>query len=921
MLVKEKLTEQMVSSATFFLQSALESFGVDEEACVYSLFNGSHCWYIGKALLRRKKDQPGIPARIMEHLTSVLRKGSQAGRSIRAVLLRQMPPSNIGFLIVKRGLHEWIKAAETMLIRNLRPLGNKGQCASRKQGGRRKRRKRPPPRFRQHRRSRSIWEMPRSFFQVCDIVQRRRRQFLASQPPLWTSQSFREAYRRKQREIFARTGKLGPLFIYGRSYMHLLAVWACSKHSSLDKRIWFRCTQAGRAVVHLARLVSMMPGYVRRANGFWHVDRLLKTLRLPGRHVHWFKCPDASSMTLARRALKHAASCMSRQHVPFLYRWMMEKVRFCRGKALRFLDRRNATQASKEIDVAEICRKGVFAAEHWMRGEEILRLHGNWSIVDRQQQVESYKQLETDFKTWLRCQHCSKQATRAGLHILRKGKQQMRPDLAPEAEYAYISDMMVGQNEVLLQDDKDKKCTWTMPFACLAAFLLVLVLRDRQWEPTDMSLHNLHLLVYGVSMYAVPSYLRKGPLRRGSCAPYMYPFVKSKCFSASGGRTCTKQGHSCLRKVVSFFKAPWRRAWRLAGRALQVLVIQTGAGFSIWQLKDIVPVFKRRFSKLRCGPSIDECVRCQRMKRPTTFLVADAAQMYEQVDMALVLQAFDAKSAALLGSHGVETITVKKGRSFAGWCGGAPQTRSGTVVVFSMSILRRMLVASSYLRFASIGDLVVRAKGLVIGGLLSMISAGCLLSHEEAQFMKGEGPGAALTPPGWSLEQLLLGMRYVDDLLLVSCALCHGCLHSLVQAIYSVTFEVEPESHENTWTDVVFHDCPRTGRVAWIPKNPNRGWIRGSAAKSKQRYPPYLGRLQCAFGILRGMLLGRLARLQELELGEANQARFFLEEFEELILEGYPLGLLRALVHSLGIKGPALFKVRQAIRALEACKG
>ena len=66
------------------------------------------------------------------------------------------------------------------------------------------------------------------------------------------------------------------------------------------------------------------------------------------------------------------------------------------------------------------------------------------------------------------------------------------------------------------------------------------------------------------------------------------------------------------------------------------------------------------------------CQHCQGKKHPTCMLVADAAQMYEQVKTELVLQAYDSKALELQSAHGCATITVN------------------TFVVFSLKQLRRM---------------------------------------------------------------------------------------------------------------------------------------------------------------------------------------------------------------------------------------
>ena len=65
-------------------------------------------------------------------------------------------------------------------------------------------------------------------------------------------------------------------------------------------------------------------------------------------------------------------------------------------------------------------------------------------------------------------------------------------------------------------------------------------------------------------------------------------------------------------------------------------------------------------------------------------------------------------------------------------------------------------------------------------------------------------------------------------------------------------------------------------------------------------------------------MLGRLARLRELELPCGVQLQLLAEELQELILEGYPLHLLRALVHSLPVAHPIFLKLRKAIRTV--CK-
>ena len=553
-----------------------------------------------------------------------------------------------------------------------------------------------------------------------------------------------------------------------------------------------------------------------------------------------------------------------------------------------------------------------------MRGTEVRRLPGNWSVLDRDVRAASETRMEKDLALWCKAMLMSRHASQACKRSFERSTCRHRPPPCPAEERAYIDDMLGNANEVILQDDKDRKRSWTMPAACLSAILLSLVLLDSsRWEVTSLTKEQLSTMVYGVSLFALPAFLRRGPPGFHCYAPYCYPFVKKKCFSIDGGRTCKKKAHSCLRKVISFIHAPWRRAWRLAGRAIQVMITCTGQGFAVWRLKDVIPRLRADFQKLRPAsiPGVCEC--CKGPMPPTSLLVADAAQMYEQINTDLVMAAFDAKAQRLKDLYGESSLTVRRARPVAGWPGGNPLTRSGKFAVFSLLRLRRILWASCALGFTCLGDIVVRAKGLLIGGLLSMIAACCLLSHEEDKFLRREGPGGMLLPDGWDPPQALLSMRYVDDLLMISRALCFGCMRHLVNAIYSVSFDFNDPSAEQVWTDIVVKVDSASGHLSWSAKNPNREWVQGVAAKQKEKYPPYLARLQLKFGLLRGMLLGRAARLQELQLTTACQERALVEELQELVLEGYPPSLLRALVHSLPLNNPAFIKVREATRALD----
>lgn len=207
-LIANSPTAFEVQQCIGFLRHCLEDSAAEEEATVYCLFSSSTL-YIGKALLRRANGRQGIPSRLMEHLTAILRKGSTAARTTRAILLRKNPVNSVCFLPVKQGRHDWIKASESIAIRVLRPNGNQGQCRPRRPHKRRRPRRRPPPRFRKLAAD-CLWSLPFCCTQIIEQVQRQVDFTMRRRHPLWTVQSLRDAYRGKQQWVFPNMAKWAP---------------------------------------------------------------------------------------------------------------------------------------------------------------------------------------------------------------------------------------------------------------------------------------------------------------------------------------------------------------------------------------------------------------------------------------------------------------------------------------------------------------------------------------------------------------------------------------------------------------------------------------------------------------------------------------------------------------------------------------
>ena len=100
------------------------------------------------------------------------------------------------------------------------------------------------------------------------------------------------------------------------------------------------------------------------------------------------------------------------------------------------------------------------------------------------------------------------------------------------------------------------------------------------------------------------------------------------------------------------------------------------------------------------------------------------------------------------------------------------------------------------------------------------------------------------------------------------------------------------------------------------PKNPNRSWIvSGEVNRPKAGFIVWPGHLPYSFNTLRAILQSKISRCSLLKLSYQAQFLRLIEDIYELLVIGYPLKLLRKLVHSLPPAPPAL-KSRQFLRLL-----
>lgn len=120
---------------------------------------------------------------------------------------------------------------------------------------------------------------------------------------------------------------------------------------------------------------------------------------------------------------------------------------------------------------------------------------------------------------------------------------------------AYTADMTVDTSEVLVPDDKEKKIMWELPLLCYQWLLFKFAMLSPAWELSVLGLNDAEAWCQEVF---VSFYLQGSKCFLKFIS---YGTIKSECFATGRacGHVCTKPAHSCLRKIVSFCKWPFRR--------------------------------------------------------------------------------------------------------------------------------------------------------------------------------------------------------------------------------------------------------------------------------------------------------------------------------------------------------------------------
>lgn len=146
--------------------------------------------------------------------------------------------------------------------------------------------------------------------------------------------------------------------------------------------------------------------------------------------------------------------------------------------------------------------------------------------------------------------------------------------------------------------------------------------------------------------------------------PSVYTTMKSKCFQ-TGSRTCTRAGHSCVRRIRSWSSYPHRELLRRAGRAWRVALLSLGVGDSTSSLARAARDLRMRAARLGRPRAEGQCSSCRAACPPYNAMVMDASAMYERIPASQVELAA-AFFVRVLAGKGATGILVEHARALRG---------------------------------------------------------------------------------------------------------------------------------------------------------------------------------------------------------------------------------------------------------------
>ena len=393
-----------------------------------------------------------------------------------------------------------------------------------------------------------------------------------------------------------------------------------------------------------------------KRRGLDRISRLLHLWRLPARGtkvVRWPRKAVGRSPATEFAEVRARLTARGRR----LWRWVRDRTRVVTPCAYTYASHWNHIRSSRCAEMRAFLATGAAARAPDAAGQaSMTRVKRYWRLPVSVSPSQALRQGRGEIRDWAK--KCFGMGFRAPAARVpdpvvrpaasdRTGPPGAWPEARTELE-AYVLHLAPPRDgEVLVQEDKDKSAAWRMPAQLYLHWTAHLLVADpTHWRLVDCTVQEVSALYRHLHRGVLPPrFLYMASARRWADfrLNYMYMNLKAKCFGHRQGRTCEKPGHSCFRKVVSWCTHPAVDYYRWLARGVQTAVTAWGRGHDVASLKTAAAELREKVAELAGPPpcagagaarqadGLPACARCGTHMPCPAVVVADAAQMYEEV--------------------------------------------------------------------------------------------------------------------------------------------------------------------------------------------------------------------------------------------------------------------------------------------------
>ena len=437
----------------------------------------------------------------------------------------------------------------------------------------------------------------------------------------------------------------------------------------------------------------------------------------------------------------------------------------------------------------------------------------------------------------------------------------------------------------LVRDDKSVGVMWLVKKDELIHHIGCALKESPDWTLQSSTLDHQRAAIWAWASVSFPPWARPGITPANKIrVPVIKPLIKSKCFTSGIGRSCSKPGHSCIRRVVSFSGNPCKSAWRRVSACLAYMLKSTRISADILDISEAPERLREGVKSL--PPLSCSCKKCG--IKLTTFgvVVGDIDQAYEQCSRERAWQGWQ----TLRQEFGEHNFAVDRSDRKHVIVGKDFSCRSWPL---PMNMIQQavfcFLAADTNV---SVGDTFHQLGGLAMG----LVMSGVCLSLNMVQ-VEWTHRTSLLKDPSFTkifpiARSDVLTLRYVDDLLCVSSQLCGPCLAEYLLALYpwNITFsgvssqEVAVQSYEWLNFKVFFR-----GTACRISKSiHNWSWVWECGERKKFSIIPWCGRHTVQLTHMRSYFICEVKSLASLGIPLHYQVLHLLTIALEFFLLGYP---------------------------------